>query len=160
MLQSWDKLLSTSTVTELHRDCGIIVRSSGKWFCLMSNKNAGFASRIWSEFKQTELNWDRIVHQNAGVWSSLQLDHATNKSPCRMPVCPHATNDDRSPIWNIWRPLISFLFRSRIKVPRIFLISKETLTDRLESTTALTILNGPTSFFLASRLIAEVDEFF
>ena len=46
-----------------------------------------------------------------GVWSSLQPDHETNKSPRRMQVSPPARNDDRSPIWNIWRPLISFLFR-------------------------------------------------
>ena len=43
---------------------------------------------------------------------------------------------------------------------KIFLISKGRLTDRLESTTALSILNEPTSFFVASRLIAEVNDFF
>ena len=46
-----------------------------------------------------------------GVWSSLQPDHETNKSPRRMQVNPPARNDDRSPIWDIWRPLISFVFR-------------------------------------------------
>ena len=46
-----------------------------------------------------------------GVWSSLQPDHETNKSPRRMQVSPPARNDDRSPIWNILRSLISFLFR-------------------------------------------------
>ena len=40
------------------------------------------------------------------------------------------------------------------------LISKGRLTDRLESTTALSILNGPKSLFVASRLIAEVNEYF
>ena len=34
------------------------------------------------------------------------------------------------------------------------------MTDRLESTTALSILNGPKSFFVTSRLIAKVNEFF
>ena len=43
ILQSLDKLLSTSTLTELHRDCGTTVRSSGKRFCPMSNKNAGLS---------------------------------------------------------------------------------------------------------------------
>ena len=33
-----------------------------------------------------------------GVWSSLQPDHETNKSPRRMQVSPPARNDDRSPI--------------------------------------------------------------
>ena len=37
---------------------------------------------------------------------------------------------------------------------------KGRLTDRLESTTALSVLNGPKSFFVAIRLIAEVNEFF
>ena len=40
ILQSWDKLVSTSISTE-HRDCGITVRSSGKWFWPMSNKKCG-----------------------------------------------------------------------------------------------------------------------
>ena len=60
MLQSWDKLLSSGT-SEIHRDCGITAQSSGKWFCPMSN-------RICCESKQIELNWNRIVHQNA-LWS-------------------------------------------------------------------------------------------
>ena len=69
-----------------------------------------FASRI-------ELDWNRIVHQNA-LWirvfstrALLKPDHETNKSPHRMQVSPPARNDDRSPIWNILRSLISFLFR-------------------------------------------------
>ena len=46
---------------------------------------------ICSEFKRIELYWNRIVHQNAlGVWSSLQPDHDTNKSPRRMQVSPPA----------------------------------------------------------------------
>ena len=44
-----------------------------------------------------------------GVWS-LQPDHETNKSPRRMQVSPPVRNDDRSPIWDVWRPLISFSF--------------------------------------------------
>ena len=59
------------------------------------------------EFKQIELNWNRLNE----VWSSLQPDHETNKSPRRMQVSPPARSDDRSPIWNIWRTPISFLFR-------------------------------------------------
>ena len=46
---------------------------------------------ICSEFKRIELYSNRIVHQNAlGVWSSLQPDHDTNKSPRRMQVSPPA----------------------------------------------------------------------
>ena len=53
-----------------------------------------------------------------------------------------------------------YLFSSEDKYKRIFLILKGRLTDRLKSTTALTILNGPKSFFVVSRLIAEVNDFF
>ena len=42
---------------------------------------------------------------------------------------------------------------------RIVLILKVRLTDRLESTTALSILDGPESLFVASRLIAAINEF-
>ena len=93
MLQSWDKLLSTSTSTEIQRDCGITVRSSRKCFC---PKMRAFASRIFSEFKQIELNWNRIVHQNAlwGLvfWSGLLPDHETNESAHRMQVSLPARN--------------------------------------------------------------------
>ena len=77
-----------------------------------------------------------MSNKYAGFAFSLQPDHETNKSPRRMQVSPPARNDNRSPIWNIWRPLISFLFRG---LKWIFLISKGRLTDRLESTTALLI---------------------
>ena len=128
------------TSTEIHRDCGITVRSRGKWFCPMSNKNLIeielFIKMLYSGFME----------------SGLQPDHETNKPLRRMQVSPPARNDDRSPIWNIWRPLISFLLSTKD-----FLILKGRLTDRFESTTALSILNGPKYFFLTSRLIAEVN---
>ena len=154
MLQNWDKLLSTNTLTELHRDWGIAVRSSGKWFCPMWKKNAGFASRICWEFKQLELNWNRIVHQSA-LWRSDLLYNPTMKQTdlragCKLALQPGTMTDRRSE---------TFFSLPRIKVQRIFLISQGRLTDRLESTTALSILNGPTSFFVASRSIAEVNDF-
>ena len=97
---------------------------------------------ILSNVKQ-KFNWNRIVHQNAlqwlyGVWSSLQPDHETNKSPHRMQVSPPARNDDRSLIWNIWRPHIFSLPRISTKdFPYI-----KGKIDRFESTTALSILKG------------------
>ena len=113
MLQSWDTLLSTSISTELHRDCGVTVRSSGKWFCPMSNRKCG-PLPPGSAVNLNKLNLIEIelfIKMLYGVWSSLQPDHETNKSPRRMQVSPPARNDDRSPIWNILRSLISFLFR-------------------------------------------------
>ena len=90
MLQSWEKLLSSGT-SEIHRDFGITVRSSGEWFCPMSN-------RICSEFKQIELNWNRIVHQNA-LWSLVFSTTRPWNKQISAPVSPPARNDDRSPIW-------------------------------------------------------------
>ena len=117
MPQSWDKLLSTSTSTELHRDCGITVRSSGKWFCPMSNKNAGFCLQDlqWILKSWTQIEIKLFIKMLYGVWSSLQPDHGTNKSPRRMQVSPPARNDNRSPIWNIWRPHIFSLSRISTK---------------------------------------------
>ena len=84
-------------------------------FVQSQTKMRAFASRICSEFKQIELNWNRLVHQNA-LWSLVfslfnRTMKQTNLDPRRMQVSPPARNDDRSPIWNIWRTLISFLFR-------------------------------------------------
>ena len=60
-------------------------------FVQCQTKMRAFTYRICSEFKRIELYWNRIVHQNAlGVWSSLQPDHDTNKSPRRMQVSPPA----------------------------------------------------------------------
>ena len=95
-----------------------------------------------------------------GFWSSLQPDHETNKSPRRMQVSPPAGNDDKSPISKQKHLKTSDIF----SLPRIstkdFPYIKGKLTDRLESTTALSILNGPKSFYVASRLTVEVNEFF
>ena len=106
MLQSWDKLLSSSTSTKIHSDCGITVRSSIKWFCPIVKQKCG-PLPLGSAVNLNKLNLIEIelfIKMLYGVWSSLQPDHETNKSPHRMQVSPPARNDDRSPFWNIWRP--------------------------------------------------------
>ena len=55
MLQRWDKVLSTSTSPKLHRTVELLY------------DQVESVSRICSEFKQIELNWNRTVHQNA-LW--------------------------------------------------------------------------------------------
>ena len=72
------------------------------------------------------------------------------RAGCKLALQPGTMTDHRSE---------TFFSLPRIKVQRSFLISKGRLTDRLESTTALSILNGSTSFFVASRSIAEVNDF-
>ena len=66
MLQSWDKLFVLSSGTsEIHRDCGITGDQAENDFIQCQTKMRAFASRICSEIKQIELNWNKIVHQNA-----------------------------------------------------------------------------------------------
>ena len=94
------ELLSTSTSTKLHRDCGITVPSSGT--VILSNvKEKCGPLPPGSAVNLNKLNLIEIelfVKMLYGVWSSLQPDHETNKSPRRMQVSPPARNDDRSPI--------------------------------------------------------------
>ena len=89
-----------------------------------------------------------------GVWSSLQPDHETNKSPRRMQVSPPARNDDRSPIWNISEDLL-YLFSSK-DFPYI----KGKIDQSIGINYTMSILNGPKSFFVTSRLIPWVPETF
>ena len=93
MLQSWDKLLSASVSTEIHRDFGITVRSSGEWFCPMSNKTAGLF--ICSEFKQIKLNW--IVYQNA-FW---RLVFSTTRPWCKQISAPDASQPSSQERWQV-----------------------------------------------------------
>ena len=95
MLQSWDKLLSASVSTEIHRDFGITVQSSGEWFCPMSNKTAGLF--ICSEFKQIKLNWNRIVHQNA-LW---RLVFSTTRPWCKQISAPDASQPSSQERWQV-----------------------------------------------------------
>ena len=130
ILQSWDKLLSTSTSTEIYHDCGITVRSSGNWFCPMSSGSAVNLNKLNS------IEIELLIKMLHGVWFSLQPDHETNKSPRRFQVSsPARVSTKYFPYikgkidWSIWN-------------------------------TALSILNGLESFFVAGNLIAEVNEFF
>ena len=124
-------------------------------FVQCQTKMRAFASRICSEFKQIGL---RIVHQNT-LWS---LVFSTTRPWNKQISAPDASQPSSQERWQVAdlkhlkTSYISFLFRGQ----RIFLISKGRLTDRLESTAALWILNGPNFFFVASRLIAEVNQFF
>ena len=107
MLQSWDKLLSSSTSTEIHRDCGITVRSSRKWL-------RAFASRICSEFKQIELNWNRIVHQNA-LWSLVFSTTRPWNKQISAPDASQPSSQERWQVADLKHFKISYIF----SLPRI-----------------------------------------
>ena len=123
-------------------------------FVQCQTKMRAFTSRI-------EIDWNRIVHQNAS-WS---LVFSTTRPRKKQISAPDASQP--SSIYERWQVAeLNHLKTSDIfSLPRIstkdfnFLVWKGRLTDRLESTIALSVLNGPKSFFVASRLIAEVNEF-
>ena len=115
MLQCW--LLSTSTSTKLHRDCGITVCTIKRKVILSNVKQKCGPLPLGSAVNLNKFNLIEIelfIKMLYGVWSSLQPDHERNKSPRRMQVSPPARNDYRSPIWNVLRSLISFLSLPRI----------------------------------------------
>ena len=118
-------------------------------FVQCQTKMRAFASRICSEFKQIGLNWNRIVHQNA-LWS---LVFSTTRPWNKQISAPDASQPSSQERWQV-------ADLKHFKISYIFSLPKKIDRFRLESTTALSILNGPKSFFVTSRLIAEVNEFF
>ena len=94
-------MLSSSTSTEIHRDCGITDCTIKRKVILSNVKQKCGLLPPGSAVNLNKLNLIEIelfIKMLYGVWSSLQLDHETNKSPRRMQVSPPARNDDRSPI--------------------------------------------------------------
>ena len=86
-----------------------------------------------------------------GVWSSLQpgMKQTNLRAGCKSALQPGTMTGRRSETFED----LLYLFSSEDKYKGFSLY-------RLESTTALSILNGPKSFFVTSRLIAEVNECF
>ena len=117
MLQSWDKLLSSSTSTEIHRDCGITDDQAKSDFVQCQTKMRAFVSRICSEFKQVELNWNVVVHQNA-LWS---LVFSTTRPWNKQISAPDASQPSSQERWQVaylkhlWRPHIFSLPRISTK---------------------------------------------
>ena len=126
----------------------------------VKTKLRAFASWICSEFNQIELYWNRIVHQNT-LWS---LVFSTTRPWNKQISAPDASQPSSQERWQV-ADLKHLKTSDIFSLPRIstkdfnFLVWKGRLTDRLESTIALSVLNGPKSFFIASRLIAEVNKF-
>ena len=92
-------LLSTSISTKLHRDCGIILLNdqAGSDFIQCQTKMSAFAFRVCSEFKQIELNWNRIVHQNA-LWS---LVFSTTRPWNKQISAPDASQPSSQERWQV-----------------------------------------------------------
>ena len=144
MLQSWDKLLLTSTLTELHRVEGDFVQ------CQTTMR--AFASRI-------ELDWNRIVHQNA-LWILVFSKTLPWNKQIATPDASQLTSQERWQVADLKHLKTSDIF----SLPRINTKDFPYIKGKINWSTGINYssvnLDGPKSFFVASRLIEEVNQFF
>ena len=89
-----------SGTSEIHRDCGITVQSSGKWFCPCQTKMRAFATRICSEFNKLNRNRNRIVHQNA-LWRLWSLVFSTTRPWNKQISTPDASQPSSQERWQV-----------------------------------------------------------
>ena len=115
-------------------------------------------TKIRAFASSTELDWNRIVRQNA-LWSLVfsTTQPERNKSPRRMQVSLQpGTMTGRGS--ETFEDLLC-LFSSEDKY-KDFPYIKEKIDWSIGMNYSSVILNGLRSFFVASRLIAEVNEYF
>ena len=131
MLQSWEKLLSTSEPLVLRLKFIVTVElpydQAECDFVQCKTTMRAFASRICSEFKQIELNWKKNCSSKCFMESGL-LYNPTKKQTnlqvgCKLALQP-CRNDDRSPIWKIQEDLW-YLFSSEDKYKEFSLYQRE-----------------------------------
>ena len=127
-------------------------------FVQCQTKMRAFASRIYNGFKQIKLNWNRIFHQNA-LWSLVFRTTQPWNKQISAPDASQLTSKERWQVADLKNLKTSDIF----SLPRINTKYFPYIKGKIDWsiwTTALSILNGPKSFFVASHLIAEVNEFF
>ena len=110
MLQSWDKLFSAGTSTKHF----IVTDQAESDFVQCQTKMRAFASRICSEFKQIELNWNRIVHQNA-LWSLVFSTTRPWNKQISAPDASQPSSQERWQVADLKHFKISYIF----SLPRI-----------------------------------------
>ena len=83
-------------------------------FVQCQTKMRAFASRICSEFKQIELNWNRIVHQNA-LWSLVFSTTRPWNKQISAPDASQLSSQERWQVADLKHFKISYIF----SLPRI-----------------------------------------
>ena len=83
-------------------------------FVQCQTKMRAFASRICSEFKQIELNWNRIVHQNA-LWSLVFSTTRPWNKQISAPDASQPSSQERWQVADLKHLKISYIF----SLPRI-----------------------------------------
>ena len=128
-------------------------------FVQCQTKMRAFASRICSEFKQIELNWNRIVHQNA-LWSLVFSTTRPWNKQISAPDASQPSSQERWQVADLKHLKTSYIF----SLPRIstkdFPYVKEKTDWSIEINYSSVDFKWTQVFLVASRLIAEVNEFF
>ena len=118
-----------------------------------------FASRICSEFKQIKLNWKRIVHQNA-IWSLVFSTARPWNKQISAPDASQPSSQERWQVADLKHLKTSYIF----SLPRIstkdFPYVKEKIDWSIGINYSSVDFKWTQVFLVASRLIAEVNEFF
>ena len=114
MLQSWDKLFSAGTSTKHFIVTVELSDQAESDFVQCQTKMRAFASRICSEFKQIELNWNRIVHQNA-LWSLVFSTTRPWNKQISAPYTSQPSSQERWQVADLKHLKISYIF----SLPRI-----------------------------------------
>ena len=128
-------------------------------FVQCQTKMRAFASRICSEFKQIELNWNRIVHQNA-LWSLVFSTTRPWNKQISAPDANQPSSQERWQVTDLKHLKTSYIF----SLPRIstkdFPYIKEKIDWSIGINYSSVDFKWTQVFLVASRLIAEVNEFF
>ena len=118
-----------------------------------------FSSRICCEFKQIELYWNRIVHQNA-LWSLVFSTTRPWNKQISAPDASQPSSQERWQVADLKHLKNSYIF----SLPRIstkdFPYIKEKIDWSIGINYSSVDFKWTQVFLVASRLIAEVNEFF
>ena len=159
MLQSWDKLFSAGTSTKHFIVTVELSDQAESDFVQCQTKMRAFASRICSEFKQIKLNWNRIVHQNA-LWSLVFSTTRPWNKQISAPDASQPSSQERWQVADLKHLKTSYIF----SLPRIstkdFPYVKEKIDWSIGINNSSVDFKWTQVFLVASRLIAEVNEFF
>ena len=139
--------------------CSRLVLQAESDFVQCRTKMLAFASRICSEFQQIELNWNRIVHQNA-LWSLVFSTTRPWNKQISAPDASQPSSQERWQVTDLKHLKTSYIF----SLPRIstkdFPYVKEKIDWSIGINYSSVDFKWTQVFLVASRLIAEVNEFF
>ena len=122
----------------------------------VKTKLRAFASWICSEFNQIELYWNRIVHQNT-LWSLVFSTTRPWNKQISAPDASQPSSQERWQVADLKHLKTSYIF----SLPRISTKDFPYIKGKIDRSTGINYssvnFKWAKSFFVASRLIAEVN---